>query len=71
MAAVADLRVGIKWPNDVMLELFDQWDGQPDKEDLRYVLTLLLIRRRVLRLEPVPCPNSRCRGRGTTFRPSS
>ncbi|OHB81239.1 MAG: hypothetical protein A2W31_06630 [Planctomycetes bacterium RBG_16_64_10] len=41
-------------PNDVMLELFDQWDGQPDKEDLRYVLTLLLIRRRVLRLEDSP-----------------
>lgn len=38
-------------PNDVMLDLFDQWEGQPDRQDTRYVLTLLLVRRRVLRLE--------------------
>jgi hypothetical protein len=38
-------------PNDVMLELFDELAGQPDRSDLRYVLTLLLIRRRVFRLE--------------------
>jgi hypothetical protein len=38
-------------PNDVMLELFDELDGRPDRSDLRYVLTLLLIRRRVFRLE--------------------
>jgi hypothetical protein len=38
-------------PNDVLLELFDQLGEQPDQADLRYVLTLLLIRRRLLRLE--------------------
>jgi hypothetical protein len=38
-------------PNDVMLELFDELTGQADRADLRYVLALLLIRRRVFRLE--------------------
>jgi hypothetical protein len=38
-------------PNEVLLELFDQMADLPDQEDLRYVLTLLLIRRRVLRLD--------------------
>ena len=38
-------------PNDVLLELFDQLADQPDRQDMRYVLTLLLVRRRVLRLE--------------------
>jgi hypothetical protein len=38
-------------PNEVLLELFDQMADRPDQEDLRYVLTLLLIRRRVLRLD--------------------
>ena len=38
-------------PNEVLLELFDQMAERPDQEDLRYVLTLLLIRRRVLRLD--------------------
>jgi hypothetical protein len=38
-------------PNDVLLELFDQLAEQPDQADLRYVLTLLLIRRRVLRVD--------------------
>ena len=42
----------IHWvPNDVMLHLFDQLADQPDQADLRYVLALLLIRRRVMRLE--------------------
>ena len=40
-------------PNDVLLELFDRLAERPDQQDLRYVLTLLLIRRRVLRLEEV------------------
>jgi hypothetical protein len=40
-------------PNDVLLELFDQLADRPDQTDLRYVLTLLLIRRRVLRIEEV------------------
>ncbi len=38
-------------PNDVLLELFDQLAERPDQQDLRYVLALLLVRRRVLRLD--------------------
>jgi hypothetical protein len=38
-------------PNDVLLELFDELADRPQQSDLRYVLALLLIRRRVLRLE--------------------
>ncbi|HEV3418647.1 MAG TPA: hypothetical protein VG056_17640 [Pirellulales bacterium] len=38
-------------PNDMMLDLFDQLADQPDRADMRYVLALLLVRRRVLRLE--------------------
>lgn len=38
-------------PNDVMLELLEGLESQSDKLELRYVLALLLIRRRVVRLE--------------------
>lgn len=38
-------------PNDVMLQFFDELAEQPDKQDMRYVLALLLVRRRVMRLE--------------------
>jgi hypothetical protein len=38
-------------PNDVLLNLFDQLSDLPDKREMRYVLVLLLIRRRILRLE--------------------
>jgi hypothetical protein len=38
-------------PNDVMLDLFEDLADQPGSEDLRYVLALLLVRRRVLRME--------------------
>jgi hypothetical protein len=38
-------------PNDVMLQLFDELAERPDQADMRYVLALLLMRRRVLRLE--------------------
>lgn len=38
-------------PNDVMLQFWDELAVQLDKQDMRYVLTLLLIRRRVFRLE--------------------
>jgi hypothetical protein len=38
-------------PNDVLLQLFDQLGDQAENEDMRYVLALLLIRRRVLRVE--------------------
>ncbi len=38
-------------PNEVLLELFDQLADDPMHADMRYVLALLLVRRRVLRLE--------------------
>ena len=38
-------------PNDLLLNFFDELAGQPDKQDMRYVLALLLVRRRVMRLE--------------------
>ncbi len=38
-------------PNDVMLHLFDELEQQPARQDMRYVLALLLVRRRVMRLE--------------------
>ena len=42
----------VHWaPNDVMLHYFEQLEGNEDKVDERYVLSLLLIRRRVVRLE--------------------
>jgi hypothetical protein len=42
----------VHWaPNDVMLDLFEGFADDPAQADLRYVLALLLIRRRVMRLE--------------------
>jgi hypothetical protein len=42
----------VHWaPNDVMLHLFDELEQQPARQDMRYVLALLLVRRRVMRLE--------------------
>jgi hypothetical protein len=42
----------IHWaPNEVMLDLLESLESQPTKLELRYVLALLLIRRRVVRLE--------------------
>jgi hypothetical protein len=42
----------LNWaPNDVMLELLEGLEPREDKAELRYVLALLLIRRRVVRLE--------------------
>jgi len=38
-------------PNEVLLDLFQELEGQPNQADLRYVLALLLVRRRVFRLE--------------------
>ena len=43
-------------PNDAMLELFEELTDQPERADVRYVLALLLIRRRVLRLEETEKP---------------
>ncbi len=38
-------------PNDLLLNFFDELAQQTDKQDMRYVLALLLVRRRVMRLE--------------------
>jgi hypothetical protein len=38
-------------PNDVLLELFDQLADKTEQQDLQYVLALLLVRRRVLRVD--------------------
>jgi hypothetical protein len=38
-------------PNDVMLDYFERLGEDPSATDARYVLALLLVRRRVLRLE--------------------
>jgi len=38
-------------PNDVILHYFEQLEGSADKSDMRYVLALLMIRRRIVRLE--------------------
>ena len=42
----------VNWaPNDVMLHYFEQLADDPANLDVRYVLALLMIRRRVVRLE--------------------
>jgi len=42
----------MQWaPNDVMLQYFEQLEAVEDQRDTRYVLALLLVRRKVLRLE--------------------
>ncbi|MEK6247763.1 MAG: hypothetical protein N2C12_06255 [Planctomycetales bacterium] len=38
-------------PNDIMLNYFLELANQPEKQDVRYVLTLLMIRRKIMRLE--------------------
>lgn len=38
-------------PSEVLLELFNELEGTADKLDMRYVMALLLVRRRILRLE--------------------
>jgi hypothetical protein len=42
----------VRWaPNDVMLDLLEQLEGNAEQADMRYVLALLLVRRRMCRLE--------------------
>ncbi len=42
----------LQWaPHDVMLHFFEQLQADPGQQDMQYVLTLLMIRRRLLRLE--------------------
>ena len=37
-------------PNDVLLDIVEQLDGNPEEASLRYLLALQLVRRRVLRI---------------------
>lgn len=62
-------------PNDVMLELFETLADQPEQQDMRYVLGLLLVRRRVMRHDDTETdPEGRevmvlyCPRRETTFK---
>ena len=42
----------VRWaPNDVMLDLLEQLADDPARADMRYVLALLLVRRRACRME--------------------
>ncbi|HTQ40665.1 MAG TPA: hypothetical protein VMJ32_16705 [Pirellulales bacterium] len=51
--------VRVHWaPNDVMLDLLEQLANDPAKADMRYVLALLLVRRRVCRLEETKRENA-------------
>ena len=50
-------------PNEVLLELFDQLEQQPDATDMRYILALLLIRRRLLRHDEQVCGSDEDGGR--------
>jgi len=52
-AQVPDAQAGrVHWaPNDVMLHYFEQLEPVAEKADTRYVLALLMIRRRIIRLE--------------------
>lgn len=50
-------------PNDVILHFFQQLEGVADQQDLRYVLALLLVRRRIVRLEE-PAEESVAEGAG-------
>ena len=44
----------VHWaPNEVILDYFDRLQNDEAKADVRYVLTLLMIRRRIVRLEHV------------------
>jgi hypothetical protein len=38
-------------PSDVLLQYFEQLESDPTRQDLRYVLALLMVRRRIMRLE--------------------
>jgi hypothetical protein len=41
-----------RWaPNEVMLQFFDELAAEPSRQEMLYVLGLLLVRRRVMRLE--------------------
>ena len=42
----------VQWaPNDVMLHYFEELESDATRADMRYVLALLMVRRRIVRLE--------------------
>lgn len=42
----------VSWaPNDVLLRYFEELEDNPQRQDVRYVLGLLMVRRRICRLE--------------------
>lgn len=42
----------VQWaPNDMMLSYLEQLEQDPSREDVRYLLALLLVRRRITRVE--------------------
>ncbi len=43
-------------PNDILMELFDKWAVEPARREELYILSLLLLRRRVFRYENNPNP---------------
>lgn len=45
-------------PGEVVLQLFLELEGRPEQAELRYVLALLLARRRVLRLDATETDNA-------------
>ncbi|MFH1921151.1 MAG: hypothetical protein ABIP48_14885 [Planctomycetota bacterium] len=62
-------------PNEVMLHFFEQLESRPEKHDMRYVLALLLVRRRVMRQEEREVDDAgrevlvlHCSRRDTTYR---
>ncbi|MGD9724039.1 MAG: hypothetical protein AB7O59_22490 [Pirellulales bacterium] len=62
-------------PNEVMLDLLESLESRAEHEDMRYVLALLLVRRRVVRLEETEHDDSGrevsvlyCPRRETTYR---
>ena len=49
----------VHWaPHDVMLHYFGQLEGRADREDIRYVLALLMLRRRIFKLEETETDDS-------------
>ncbi|MBR5626835.1 MAG: hypothetical protein IKW74_04355 [Thermoguttaceae bacterium] len=38
-------------PNDILMDIFDELIDQPDKMEISYILTLLMVRRRIFRFE--------------------
>jgi hypothetical protein len=51
MPDASGVKKGTLAPSDVLLDYFERLEGDATRQDLRYVLALLMIRRRIMRLE--------------------